>query len=138
MIDHSVGLMRFLSSINPMQMKHAILSQGVLSGAFAEVKRGRPSAAVKIGGVGWSPSAKRCVWSASVVVDPTDNIISTPVPGETGPNIVAVRPSEPTPINPNSDEATQRGHRRENDSARILGQNGFDIIQNPAVDGPKH
>lgn len=70
--------------------------------------------------------------------DPTDNIISTPIPEETGPNIVAVQPGDPTPINPNSDEATQRGHRRENESAQILGQNGFDIIQNPAVDGPKN
>ncbi|MCA0908210.1 hypothetical protein LCM27_17560 [Ruegeria marisrubri] len=69
--------------------------------------------------------------------DPTDSIISTPIPEETGPNIVAVRPGEPTPINPSDDEATQRGHRRENESAQILGQNGFDVIQNPAVDGPK-
>jgi len=69
--------------------------------------------------------------------DPTDNIISTPIPEETGPSIVAVQPGEPTPINPSDDEATQRGHRRENESAQILGQNGFDIIQNPAVDGPK-
>ncbi|UWQ63825.1 minor capsid protein [Leisingera caerulea] len=70
--------------------------------------------------------------------DPTGNIISTPIPEETGPNIVAVRPGEPTPIDPNSDEATQRGHRRENESAQILGQNGFDVFQNPAVDGPKN
>lgn len=70
--------------------------------------------------------------------DPTDSIISTPIPEETGPNIVAVRPGEPTPINPNSDEATQRGHRRENESAQILRQNGFDIIQNPSVDGSKN
>lgn len=69
--------------------------------------------------------------------DPTDSIISTPIPEETGPNIVAVQPGEPTPINPSDDEATQRGHRRENESAQILGQNGFDIIQNPVVDGPK-
>nr|WP_282569275.1 hypothetical protein [Aliiroseovarius sp. S1339] len=69
--------------------------------------------------------------------DPTDSIISTPIPEETGPNIVAVQPGEPTPINPSDDEATQRGHRRENESAQILGQNGFDIIQNPVIDGPK-
>ena len=70
--------------------------------------------------------------------DPTDSIISTPIPEEIGPNIVAVQPGEPTPIDPNSDQATQRGHRRENESAQILGQNGFDIIQNPAVDGSKN
>ena len=69
--------------------------------------------------------------------DPTDSIISTPIPEETGPNIVAVRLGDPTPINPNSDETTQPGHRRENESAQVLGENGFDIIQNPAVDGPK-
>ncbi len=68
---------------------------------------------------------------------PTDNIISTPIPEETGPNIVEARPGEPTSINPSDDEATQRGHRRENESAQILGQNGFEIIQNPSVDGPK-
>lgn len=70
--------------------------------------------------------------------DPTDNIISTPIPDETGPNIVEARPGEPTPINPSDDEATQRGHRRENESAQILGQNGFDVIQNPAVEGAKN
>ncbi|MCV2883066.1 phage minor head protein [Actibacterium sp. XHP0104] len=69
--------------------------------------------------------------------DPTDSIISTPIPEEAGPNIVAVQPGEPTPINPSDDEATQRGHRRENEAAQILGQNGFDIIQNPLVDGLK-
>ena len=69
--------------------------------------------------------------------DPTGNIILTPIPEETGPNIVEARPGEPTPINPTDDAATQRGHRRENESAQILGQNGFDVIQNPAVDGPK-
>lgn len=74
---------------------------------------------------------------APIPGDPTDNIISTPIPEETGPIIVAVRPGDPTPINPNSDEATQRGHRRENESPQILGKNGFDVIQNPAVDGPK-
>lgn len=72
-----------------------------------------------------------------IPIDPTGTIISTPVPEEAGPNIVEARPGEPTPINPGDDEATQRGHRRENESAQILGQNGFDIIQNPAVDGPK-
>jgi len=73
-----------------------------------------------------------------ILEDPADTIISTPIPAETGPNIVAVRPGDPTPISPNSDEATQRGHQRENESAQILGQNGFDIIQNPAVDGTKN
>ncbi len=70
--------------------------------------------------------------------DPTDNVISTPIPDETGPNIVEARPGEPTPIGPNDDEATRRGIRRENESAGILRENGFDIIQNPVVDGLKN
>jgi hypothetical protein len=70
-------------------------------------------------------------------VDPTDNIISTPIPDEAGPNIVEARPGEPTPINRNDDEATQRSIRRENESAGILAENGYDVVQNPSVAGPK-
>jgi len=70
-------------------------------------------------------------------VDPTDNIISTPIPDEAGPNIVEARPGEPTPINRNDDEATQRSIRRENESAGIIAENGYDVVQNPSVAGPK-
>lgn len=71
------------------------------------------------------------------VVDPTGNIISTPIPDEAGPNIVEARPGEPTPINRNDDEATQRSIRRENESAGILAENGYDVVQNPVMAGPK-
>ncbi|MBW6494007.1 MAG: hypothetical protein K0B16_05535 [Burkholderiaceae bacterium] len=71
------------------------------------------------------------------VEDPTGNIISTPIPDEAGPNIVEARPGEPTPINRNDDEATQRSIRRENESAGILAENGYDVVQNPSVAGPK-
>ena len=71
------------------------------------------------------------------IVDPTGNIISTPIPDEAGPNIVEARPGEPTPINRNDDEATQRSIRRENESAGILAENGYEVVQNPVVAGPK-
>ena len=70
-------------------------------------------------------------------VDPIGNIISTPIPDEAGPNIVEARSGEPTPINRNDDEATQRSIRRENESAGILAENGYDVVQNPSVAGPK-
>ena len=69
--------------------------------------------------------------------DPTGNIISTPIPDEAGPNIVEARPGEPTPINRNDDEATQRSIRRENESAGVLAENGYNVLQNPSVAGPK-
>ncbi len=75
---------------------------------------------------------------APVPDDPTDTVISTPIPEEAEPSIVEARPGEPTPIGPNDDEETRRGIQRENESAQILRQNGFDVIQNPAVDGPKN
>lgn len=71
------------------------------------------------------------------VEDPTGNIISTPIPDEAGPNIVEARPGEPTPISPNDDEATQRSIRRENESAEVLAANGYNVVQNPTVPGPK-
>ena len=70
------------------------------------------------------------------VEDPTGNIISTPIPDEAGPNIVEARPGEPTPINPNDDDATRRAIQRENESAQILVGRGFDVVQNPVVAGP--
>lgn len=70
-------------------------------------------------------------------LDPIGNIISTPIPDKAGPNIVEARPGEPTPINRNDDEATQRSIRRENESAGILAENGYDVVQNPSVAGPK-
>lgn len=70
------------------------------------------------------------------VEDPTGNIISTPIPDEAGPNIVEARPGEPTPINPNDDDATRRAILRENESAQILAGSGFDVVQNPVVAGP--
>ena len=71
------------------------------------------------------------------VEDPTGNIISTPIPDEAGPNIVEVRPGEPTPISPNDDDATRRAIRRENESAQLLAGSGFNVLQNPVVAGPK-
>ncbi len=71
------------------------------------------------------------------VEDPTGNIISTPIPDEAGPNIVEVRPDEPTPISPNDDEATRRAIQRENESAQLLAGSGLDVVQNPVVAGPK-
>ena len=71
------------------------------------------------------------------VVDPTGNIISTPIPDEAGPNIVEARPGEPTPISPSDDDATRRAIRRENESAQILAGGGLDVVQNPVVAGPK-
>ncbi len=69
--------------------------------------------------------------------DPGGNVVSTPIPQDAGPDIVEMpRPGEPTRIRPNDDAETQRGHRRENESAEILAQAGFDILQNPAVEGP--
>ena len=44
--------------------------QGLLSGAVAELKRSRPGSMVKIGVNGWCQSAKRCMWSLPVVIDP--------------------------------------------------------------------
>lgn len=71
------------------------------------------------------------------VEDPTGNIISTPIPDEVGPNIVEVRPGEPTPIGPNDDDATRRAIQRENESAQLLAGSGLDVVQNPLVAGPK-
>jgi hypothetical protein len=71
------------------------------------------------------------------VEDPTGNIFSTPIPDEAGPNIVEVRPGEPTPIRPNDDEATRRAIQRENESAQLLSGSGLDVVQNPVVAGPK-
>jgi SPP1 gp7 family putative phage head morphogenesis protein len=71
------------------------------------------------------------------VEDPTGNIISTPIPDEAGPNIVEVRPGEPTPIGPNDDDATRRAIQRENESAQLLAGSGLDVVQNPVVSGPK-
>ncbi len=71
--------------------------------------------------------------------DPGGNVVSTPIPRDVGPDIVEMpRPGEPTRIRPNDDAETQRGHRRENESAEILAQASFDIVQNPAFDGPKN
>ncbi len=71
--------------------------------------------------------------------DPGGNVVSTPIPEDTRPNVVEMpRPGEPTRVRPNNDAETQRGHRRENESAEILAQAGFDVVQNPAVDGPKN
>jgi SPP1 gp7 family putative phage head morphogenesis protein len=70
-------------------------------------------------------------------VDPTGNIIFTPIPDEAGPNIVEARPGEPTPISPSDDDATRRAIRRENESAQILAGGGLDVVQNPVVAGPK-
>lgn len=68
---------------------------------------------------------------------PVGNVISTPMPEDVGPNIVEARPGEPTPVNPNDDESTKRGIRRENESAGVLAENGCDVLQNPAVPGSK-
>jgi len=68
---------------------------------------------------------------------PSGNIVSTPIPDETGPFIVEARPGEPTPIGLNDDEATQRSIRRENESAELLADKGYNVLQNPAVAGPK-
>ena len=69
--------------------------------------------------------------------DPTGNVISTPILDEAGPNIVEARPGDPTKINPNDDEATQRAVRREKESAQLLEQNGYKVVQNPVVPGLK-
>lgn len=69
--------------------------------------------------------------------DLTGSIISRPIPDEAGPNIVEARPGEPTPINPNDDDATRRAIQRENESAQILVGRGFDVVQNPVVAGAK-
>jgi SPP1 gp7 family putative phage head morphogenesis protein len=74
---------------------------------------------------------------APIAPDPTGNIISNPLPEATGPNIVEARPGEPTPIGRNDDDATQRGIRRENESAQVLAANGYNVLQNPVVAGPK-
>ena len=74
---------------------------------------------------------------APIAPDPTGIIISTPIPDEAGPNIVEVRPGEPTPVGPRQDEATQRGIRRENESAQLLAGSGYTVLQNPVVAGPK-
>jgi SPP1 gp7 family putative phage head morphogenesis protein len=71
------------------------------------------------------------------VEDPTGNIISTPIPNEVGPNIVEVRPGEPTPVGPNDDDATRRAIQRENESAQLLAGSGLDVVQNPLVAGTK-
>ncbi|MCA3642475.1 MAG: hypothetical protein IOC63_11555 [Methylobacterium sp.] len=71
------------------------------------------------------------------VEDPTGTIISTPIPDEAGPNIVEVRPGEPTPISPNDDDATRRAIQRENESAQLLAGSGLDVVQNPVVAGLK-
>jgi filamentous hemagglutinin len=44
----------------------------------------------------------------------------------------------PTVIPPLSDAATTQALMRENESAQILVDNGFDVEQNPTVDGPKN
>jgi filamentous hemagglutinin len=44
----------------------------------------------------------------------------------------------PTAIPPLSDAATAQALMRENQSARLLVDNGFDVEQNPTVDGPKN
>jgi hypothetical protein len=69
--------------------------------------------------------------------DPTGNVISTPILDEAGPNIVEARPGDPTPVRPNDDAATQRAVRRENESAQLLEQNGYKVVQNPVVPGLK-
>ena len=69
--------------------------------------------------------------------DPSGNVISTPIPQEVGPTIVEARLGEPTPIGLNDDEATQRSIRRENESAELLADKGYNVLQNPAVAGPK-
>ena len=72
-----------------------------------------------------------------IAQDPSGNIVSTPIPDETGPFIIEARPGEPTPIGLNDDEATQRSIRRENESAELLSDKGYNVLQNPAVAGPK-
>ena len=74
---------------------------------------------------------------APIAPDPTGNIISTPLPEAAGPSIVEARPGEPTPIGRNDDDATQRGIRRENESAQVLAANGYNVLQNPVMAGPK-
>ena len=69
--------------------------------------------------------------------DPSGNVISTPIPQEVGPTIVEAREGEPSQSRPNDDQATRRGIRRENDSAEVLKENGFNVLQNPVVAGPK-
>jgi hypothetical protein len=42
-----------------------------------------------------------------------------------------------TPVRPQDDLATQRSHRRENESADLLAKEGYHVEQNPAVEGGK-
>ncbi|WP_141243368.1 hypothetical protein [Bordetella genomosp. 1] len=69
----------------------------------------------------------------------------TPLPEQQGPQLI---PSEgankgslsglPTRIPPLSDEVTTRSLELENQSAIALAKNGFEVIQNPVVPGPKN
>ena len=71
--------------------------------------------------------------------DPTGGVIATPIPEGGGPDaVVMARPGEPTPIQPSDDFETRRGVQRENESAVILKERGFDVVQNPVVPGPKN
>lgn len=60
-------------------------------------------------------------------------------PGHTQPTgELGGKPSgRPTKVRPQDDAATQRSHRRENESADVLAKNGYKVEQNPSVPGAK-
>jgi contact-dependent growth inhibition (CDI) system CdiA-like toxin len=56
--------------------------------------------------------------------------------GQPGPG--AVPGGRPTRIGPNNDADTMRSLQRENESARALARNGYEVEQNPSVPGSKN
>jgi Contact-dependent growth inhibition CdiA C-terminal domain len=54
------------------------------------------------------------------------------------PDPSAVPRGRPARIQPNDDEDTKRGHRRENEGAYSFAKLGYDIEQTPVVPGPKN
>ena len=54
------------------------------------------------------------------------------------PDPSAVPGGRPTRISPDQDDATRRSLERENDSATTLAREGYEVVQNPDVPGPKN
>ncbi|MBO0923031.1 hypothetical protein J1G44_00850 [Cellulomonas sp. zg-ZUI199] len=66
-----------------------------------------------------------------------DLVHSDPTLPSRAPDPEAVPGGRPTRIKPRDDPPTRRSLERENDSARTLAREGYDVVQNPVVPGRK-